>query len=594
VLSWLLAGEDAMVLSNFADGVLVAKVLDSLPGPLADGKGLFVEGHVDRWIGSVNAQPGGIPLKGARRRHRPAPEEHPALVTVGDYLFDSTINGVMDSADIATDVLLRHLRKRDRSLPRHRPRRGTDGAGGLKRAYFDQYDGDRSYREAFAEYFDPRWLVRLIGAVWGLEPPYRLLGAGSASGLTLKALARALAAQRLPPEERHKRKHFIHALIEQEYAADLADLSLWHWDEVEEFYGANVLFPGGYDQVAVRLAEGLDVRTGHAVRRIASRRKRVRVRTSRGPFEADRIVVTLPLGVLQAGAVRFDPPLPRRKQEAIAHLRMGVLNKLCLRFGRPFWPPDHDWLEYMGGPGGAWAEFFNLHRYAGAPVLVAFNAGSQALRLEALPDADVVAEATAALRRMFGASAPDPDGWRLTRWASDPFARGSYCHIPPGASGEDIDALAEPVDERVFFAGEATHRAHYGTVQGAYLSGVRAADLIAEPARWRVGDRLRLTVREPESRWDARATLPASYRPSDFAGRVEGVSLAGANPRLEVRWHLPGGSAADTRKGVVSTLVHIANGVWLEARRRPRNVAVTLERISREEYEQLVRDAARG
>jgi hypothetical protein len=72
---------------------------------------------------------------------------------------------------------------------------------------------------------------------------------------------------------------------------------------------------------------------------------------------------------------------------------------------------------------------------------------------------------------------------------------------------------------------------------------------------------------------------------------VERVFLAGSNPCLRVRWHLPGGSASDVRRGVVSTLVHIANGVWLEARRRPRNVAVTLERISQEEYEQLIRDA---
>jgi monoamine oxidase/SAM-dependent methyltransferase len=190
VLSWLLAGEDAMVLGNYPDRVLVPKVLDSLPSPLAAGKGLFREGHVDRWIGSVNAQPGGVPLKGARRRHRPAPKEHPAVVMVGDYLFDSTINGAMDSADIATDVLLGHLRKHDRGLPRDRPPRGTDGAGRLARDYFDRYDGDRGYRESFAEYFDPRWLVRLVRAVWGLEPSYRLLDAGSASGLTLRALAR--------------------------------------------------------------------------------------------------------------------------------------------------------------------------------------------------------------------------------------------------------------------------------------------------------------------------------------------------------------------------------------------------------------------
>jgi SAM-dependent methyltransferase len=190
VLSWLLAGEDAMVLNNFADRELVRKALDSLPGPLATGKSLFVEGHVDGWIGSVNAQPGGIPLKGARRRHRPAPKEHPTLVSVGDYLFDSTINGVMDSADLATDVLLRQLGLHDRALRPQNSRHGTDTMGGLKRAFFDCYDGDHSYRESFAEYFDPRWVVRLVREVWGLKPPFRLLDAGSASGLTLRALAR--------------------------------------------------------------------------------------------------------------------------------------------------------------------------------------------------------------------------------------------------------------------------------------------------------------------------------------------------------------------------------------------------------------------
>ena len=73
-------------------------------------------------------------------------------------------------------------------------------------------------------------------------------------------------------------------------------------------------------------------------------------------------------------------------------------------------------------------------------------------------------------------------GLRVTAqaWASDRFAHGSYCHIAPGSSGEDIDALAEPVGDRLFFAGEATHRGHYGTVQGAYLSGVWAAGLILE------------------------------------------------------------------------------------------------------------------
>ena len=69
----------------------------------------------------------------------------------------------------------------------------------------------------------------------------------------------------------------------------------------------------------------------------------------------------------------------------------------------------------------------------------------------------------------------DPEAWKITRWAADAFAYGSYSHIPFGASGDDYDALSEPVGDQLFFAGEATSRTYPATVHGAYLSGVREA-----------------------------------------------------------------------------------------------------------------------
>jgi monoamine oxidase len=79
------------------------------------------------------------------------------------------------------------------------------------------------------------------------------------------------------------------------------------------------------------------------------------------------------------------------------------------------------------------------------------------------------------LRRMYGDRIPAPEAWKITRWASDPFSRGSYSHIPPGASGDDHDALAAPVGNRLHFAGEATIQTYPATVHGAYLTGRRAA-----------------------------------------------------------------------------------------------------------------------
>lgn len=98
VLGWLLGGQAAVEANRLADGQLIEQALASLPNFLADGRAHFVEGRVHRWIDSVNGMPGGSPPESIERRHRPDPIGNPNLFTVGDYLFDSTLNGVLDSA----------------------------------------------------------------------------------------------------------------------------------------------------------------------------------------------------------------------------------------------------------------------------------------------------------------------------------------------------------------------------------------------------------------------------------------------------------------------------------------------------------------
>jgi len=189
VLSWLLGGRDAMIMSNFEDNILINKALDSLPQPLQDGKNLFLEGRVHRWVGTVNAQPGGYPIKGIKSRHLPEPQEHPGLFVVGDYLFDSTINGVIDSAEIATDLVLNSLKKQKPQVALAAVN-GNRESDSLKKDYFDYYDGKRSHKESFKEYFDENYITKLISFVWGLMPPYRLLDTGSANGMAVAALAK--------------------------------------------------------------------------------------------------------------------------------------------------------------------------------------------------------------------------------------------------------------------------------------------------------------------------------------------------------------------------------------------------------------------
>ena len=99
ILGWLIGGKDAQELSLRSDTELVQLALDSLPQFLARGKELVREAHVHRWIGAVNAMPGGVTRQPIDRRHQPEPHEHANLFLVGDYLFDSTLNGVLDSAE---------------------------------------------------------------------------------------------------------------------------------------------------------------------------------------------------------------------------------------------------------------------------------------------------------------------------------------------------------------------------------------------------------------------------------------------------------------------------------------------------------------
>ena len=88
------------------------------------------------------------------------------------------------------------------------------------------------------------------------------------------------------------------------------------------------------------------------------------------------VLVTVPLGVLQAGRIAFHPRLPKGKREAIRKTRMGVFNKIFLKFDSVFWDQEDELIGYIGSQDEDWPEIVNFHKIAGLPVLLAFSAGS--------------------------------------------------------------------------------------------------------------------------------------------------------------------------------------------------------------------------
>lgn len=289
------------------------------------------------------------------------------------------------------------------------------------------------------------------------------------------AMDRVVAKELATPAD-FRAYRWARSLAELMTAADLHRLAVYGLDDDLSFGGGNHRVVGGYDQLPARLAADLDVRLQHRVSRITRVARGVRIESDRGVFVVDDAVVTLPLGVLKAGAVRFEPPLGARRQQAVDRLGMGTLEKIALRFERAFWPPTQTSFGFTGDLAGEFPLFRAASREP--PVIVAWLAGAfarESLRLSAW---HVAGHAGMVLRQMFGSATPPPIAVERSAWWTDPFSRGAYSHVAVGSKSADFDALARPIADRIHFAGEATSRQWRATVHGALLSGLRAADEI--------------------------------------------------------------------------------------------------------------------
>ena len=263
--------------------------------------------------------------------------------------------------------------------------------------------------------------------------------------------------------------------FEQSYATDAKYLALATFFEGDdEFGGDDVLFPNGYDELVRHLLDGVDVRYSERVKTITHSERGAQIETETGSYESDFAVLTVSVGVLKSGAIEFSPPLPDEKQAAISGLGMGLLNKLCLKFEDVFW---EEFSHFVPDPDARaiWPIWFNQTNLTGQPTLVCMNSGDLAREIETWSDEETLASALTSLQNMFGDRVSEPADYLVTRWSEDPYALGSYSHLPPGASIALNRALARPVGARLHFAGEATEDSHYATVHGAFLSGERAA-----------------------------------------------------------------------------------------------------------------------
>lgn len=248
-------------------------------------------------------------------------------------------------------------------------------------------------------------------------------------------------------------------------------------------------------------ANGIRLRTESVVEKVKWRPGNAEVslhdRAGSSRLEAPRVLITLPLPVLKAGqgepcAVEFTPSLPKRKLEALDKMEMGKVIRIVLRFRERFW----EQIQPLGSGGLNLAEMsflFSEDEYfptwwttmpRQSPVITGWAPFHCAERLSGQSRGFVTNQALKSLSTVLKMSAKDLErlleGAHFHDWQSDPFSRGAYSYGKVGAV-EAEKILSEPLDDTLFFAGEATDTTgNNGTVHGAIASGKRAAKQILQ------------------------------------------------------------------------------------------------------------------
>jgi len=275
--------------------------------------------------------------------------------------------------------------------------------------------------------------------------------------------------------------HLLSQLVRNDFATRVSDLGLLGLLAPDvDGYEDNYRVAEGYDEVPRRLAEAGDIRCNHVVTAILRYPGQVEVLTSRGVFSANVAVVCLPLGVLQAGDLHFDPPLSPDKAAAIGAMRAGAATKLVLGFrrtkkGATFWPPTTPLLAtslatQLWWPTG-WG--YDDQRHFLASCLVG---GAAVARFA---ERDPYQVGLAQLSHMFGRDRVRRRAlrwFRVKSWHNDPHTKGGYSSVPVDVGYDLVRHLESPEDEinpQLFFAGDYVTR-HPGSAHSAYQSGIDA------------------------------------------------------------------------------------------------------------------------
>ncbi|GAB1610702.1 lysine-specific histone demethylase 1 homolog 3-like [Argonauta hians] len=266
----------------------------------------------------------------------------------------------------------------------------------------------------------------------------------------------------------------------------------------------NTVIEEGFQEVLDRLVSGVQLEESPLsleMNKVVSQIKVVRtdnsskvlVRTKdRQQKKVDAVIIAVPLGVIKSSQITFDPSLPSEKRIALNYLEVSTVNSVVFEFTSIFWPRDTEIFHFAApdvndiGVMTMWLNtgWLSAHKH---PYLTTFihskfgNYSDTHLKTLAL-------KRLTSMFRLKNLYQNDILSVTYSNWAEEPFTKGFLSYPSIGATKNDWDAVARPLCPHIYFAGDYTDSTRFGTVQGAFRSGLHAAEQLMQGCEEKISD----------------------------------------------------------------------------------------------------------
>jgi monoamine oxidase len=276
-------------------------------------------------------------------------------------------------------------------------------------------------------------------------------------------------------------QYFIKMRIEFDLGGCVDQVSAPLYDFDEEYDGGDYIPVNGYKPILDGLANGLDIHCSTPITKIVYDIDGVQIHTARGQiYKADKVICTLPLGVLKSQAVTFEPQLSEQKIKAIERIGFGLVNKVGLLFDTVLWPKNEIGFGIVSSSSNNNnnnCPLYLLNKYAtnASPMIEAYYVGKDAREMENQSDQQIIDNVLSVMSTMFGHKKTKLQNSLIKsyihRWGQEEYTKGSYSFAAVNTRPEDFEALQSSQLRVLYFAGEHTSRSFPGTCHGAFLTG---------------------------------------------------------------------------------------------------------------------------